>query len=167
MTEPTSWSLRGLLRAVLLSFPAYLMVFVSEVEALWTKRYGDADAEPSVRDARYWALICSLFHATAIVVIWAASKNVAPHFLKLITRMELNSLPYGTAYLIAFSNWGWLSLFLIPFSGWGLFKLRCRGGVSAAYADALHGLTMLALVYLGAFVGLGALEFIPYSYSGI
>src|SRR5262245_45736606 len=111
MNTPTDRPLHRLLTAALLAVPAYVVMFVSEVESVWTKRYGSAGEATSVRAARQWSMMCCLFYSTAILLVWAATKSVAPHYVRLAERLDIeSSLPNGTVWMIDFARWGWLSL---------------------------------------------------------
>lgn len=159
ITNPT-WTLRGLLGALVRIVPAYVVLLVSDIEAIWTKRYGTEQDAVSRRTARLWTVLACAIYVATILALWGVSNMSAVHFVRLLETCDFDPPPV-THLLINTARFGWVLLFLVPLLGVGLFQLRIRGGVASTYADVAHGFIMLAFALFGAVLGLGALAFVP------
>jgi len=144
---------------------AVMTGFLIDVDRHWTTQY--ETVEPHVRtrnQARLWALMVGLMHAAGIGLIWIFARAAATVFLPYNepTGVIPLALPNATQLMVDMIHWGWGLLVLVPPMSWLLFRMRLRGGVWAWYAEVVHGLVMLGLVFLGGALALAAVApFMP------
>ena len=162
ITNPT-WTLRGLLGAIVRVVPAYFILLVSDIEAIWTNRYGTVQEVVSQRTARLWTVLACTIYVATILALWGVANISAVHFVRLLEKFDFDPPPV-THLLINTARFGWSLLFLVPLLGVGLFQLRIRGGIASTYADVAHGFIMLIFALFGAVLGLGALAFVPLTF---
>lgn len=160
MTNRASWTVRGLVGSAVRAVPATLMLFVSDIEAIWTRRYGGVDTQAADREAKRWTVMACTLYVASILALWLISRVTAVHFVRLIEKFELNAPP-ATHVLIATARYGWALSLLVPLIGISLFQLRKRGGVFTGYAEVAHMFIVFAFILFGAGLGLGALAFVP------
>ena len=72
------------------------------------------------------------------------------------------NMPGITMLMSDMARWGWTLLLVPAVEAPLLYRLRLRGGVHGWYAELLHGLVMLGVVFLGGALGFAAVApFVP------